>query len=182
MEFDEGYKDHLLIICMLKLFHDAGNDYFERAYRDEGVNDEDYYYEYIVEAIDCLAPIVESPDKLYDKYRLDEGEDNIFSYSSKEMQKYFKIARKLYRINGCKEKQNPYIERIYRKVEEIRNFESYCFDYHFGSLKKHPQLEVMWNYEFTCEIYMCLWILRVIEIFKVELPILIEEYKRAKRL
>lgn len=185
MIFDDCCKEYLMLICLMKVFYDAGIDCFCKRNKNEAVNDMDYYYEFIMDAIQNAAPIVESSEKLYKKYGCDEddGEVNIWAYSSKEMQKYFKIARKLYRLEGCHEKKNPYIEKMYAKAEEIRGFESYCVDYFFSNLsKKNPQLEVIWNCYFTGEVVLCLWIVRLMNLFKTELPIIQEEYRKARRL
>lgn len=181
MEYDEFFKNHLCIICLMKIFHDSGNMIFETVDRNSPINDSDYYYEYIITALQNLAPIIRFNEGLYEKYDAAQEEDQAWAYSCKEMEKYFKIARKLYRIEGCKEKKNPYLDKIYKDAEQIRNFYSYCFTYNFGSLRKHPQLEVVWDYEFQCELYMCIWVMRVIEIFKKELPILQAKYRKARR-
>ena len=172
----------LMLVCLFKVYHDAGIDVFERFYAREEV-DMDYFYEFILEAVQNAAPIVESSDSLYRKfgYVYDDSEVNIFAYSSKEFQEYYRIARKLHRLEGCKTKENPYIRSIERRMEGMRGFESYSFDYFIGHKRKGARMELLWGFEFECELPMCLWIVRVMTMMKEELPILKEKYRKARR-
>ena len=178
---DDYSKQILLLVCLIKVYHDAGIRNFDHYYGDE--ISVDYYYDFVMEAIQSAAPIVIYDDNLYAKhgYEEDNGEVYIWAYSSKEMQEYFRIARKLYRLEGCKTKENPYIAHIKAKAESIRGFHAYNFDYFYGHLRKGARLEVLWGYDFDCEIPMCLWIVRVMTLIKEELPILKEKYRKARR-
>ena len=181
VDVDDYYQTHLSLLCMFKVLHDAGITYFD----DDGVfNDIDYYYEFVMEALGEAAPIVVANDQmLYRKYGYDEENAEVFinAYSCEEMQEYYKIARKLYRLEGHKEKENPYEKAIEKEIEKIRGFHSYSFDYFIGNKRKCSQLEILWGYEFTCEIALILWVVRVMKLFKDELPKLKEKYRAAKR-
>lgn len=182
LQTDDYTKMVLLLVCLVKVYHDAGITVFDRAYQNDELS-MDYYYEFIMEAIQNAAPIIISDENLYIKhgYEDDNGEVYIWAYSSKEMQEYFRIARKLHRLEGCKTKENPHITYIERKIEGIRGFQAYNFDYFYGHLRKGARLEVLWGYDFDCEIPMCLWIVRTMTLIKEELPILKEKYKKARR-
>lgn len=182
LNLDENYRCFLFLVCMFKVYHDSGIDYFETCDADSIVNDMDFYYEYMMRGIECAAPIVETTPGLYHKHGYCDMDDvNIWAYSSKEMQKYFQIARKLYRLEGKKEKENPYINEIKRKIENARGFYSYNFDYFYGKKRSKARLEVLWGYEFECDLALNLWIVRTFRIFKEELPKLQEKYRKVRR-
>lgn len=143
-EVAENYRASMMLVCLFKVFHDAGITYFEDAYGEVCVNESDFYYEYILDALQYAAPYVERSEGLYHKYGFDPDDDevNIWAYSCPEMQRYYKTARKLYRMQGCREDQNPYIREIEDKMEDIRGFYSYNFDYSVGKNgRKHS-----WNF------------------------------------
>ena len=179
---DEYSKAVLLLVCLIKVYHDAGIDIFERGYKKELI-DMDYYYDYVMEAISNAAPKTISDEHIYNKFGSseDDCEGYVWAYSSDEFEDYYRIARKLHRLEGAKTKENPYIKDIERKMEEMRGFFSYNFDYFIGHKRKGARLELLWGYDFDCEIPMCLWIVRVITLMKKELPILKEKYRKARR-
>lgn len=177
---DPDLENTLMLVCLLKVYHDAGI-WDTSYYGDIDLNDMDYFYELVVDAIDNAAPIVHSDEKLYKKYGEDRDEVNIYAYSSKEMQEYFKLARKLHRLEGNSQKENPYIKSICNKIYYLRGFDSYSFDYTFASKRKTPQIEIMWWLDFMGEIPMCLWIVRTMRLIKKELPKLQDKYRRVRR-
>lgn len=172
----------LWLVCLLKVFHDAGNDHLENWFSDYPLT-QDTFYEFVIEALGSAAPTVKNSENLYRKHGYYQYDDevNIWAYSSKEMRKYYKLAIRLNSLEGNKGKGNIYITEIAQKIDDIRGFDSYCFDYAIGNMKKGAQLELLWGYEFTEEIAMCLWIVRVMEMFKKELPVLQEKYRKARR-
>ena len=179
---EENTSSILELVCLLKVFHDAGNTALERfCARDEISTDT--YYEFVWEAVQEAAPIVMESDHLYAKYgyNADDGEVYIWGYSSAAMQEYFRIARKLHRLEGCKTPENPYIAHIERRIEGIRGFDSYNFDYAFGGKRTRARLEVMWWYEFTGEIPMCLWIVRIMKLMEEELADIKAKYRKVRR-
>lgn len=178
----EDYNQFMMLVCLFKVYRDAGIAWVYDKNSEYIINEYDYFYEYILEAVQCAAPIVTSDKKLYQKHKYDFDDDEayIWAYSSKEMQEYYKIARKLHRLEGNGNKKNPYEEDILRKMKDIKGFESYDFDFFIGHKRKGARLEVLWGYNFMCEISMCLWIVRIMEMFKEELPKLKEKYRIAK--
>lgn len=179
----EDYRQSMMLICLFKVLHDAGITFFEDYCADSCVNEQDFYYEYVMEALQNAAPIVEQTDGLYQKYGYTEDDEvNIWAFSSKEIQEYYKIARKLHRLQGCPKKENMHIRKIEMKMESIRGFDSYNFDYGIGNKHKKARLELLWGFEFMDELVMCLWVVRVMELFKAELPLLKEKYRIARRL
>lgn len=183
LDIADEYREFLMLICLFKVYYDAGIYVFDKIYSNDVINDYDYFYEYILEAVQCAAPIVVNDEKLYKKYIVDEYYDdtNVWAYSSKEMQEYYKIARKLNILKGNSPGENKYIDEIERKIESIRGFESYSFDYFIGNKRKGAQLEILWSYDFQCEIPMCLWIVRSMAIFREELPKIKEKYRKVHR-
>ena len=183
LQIEQDYRRFLFLVCLYKAYHDAGFKEFEWYHADDIVNEFDYYYEFIQNALWYPAPIVKQNDRLYQKHKCnpDDGEVYIYAYSSKEMQAYYRIARKLHRLEGNKKRENPYMEEVEKKMERIRNFYSYDFDYMIGNKRKGAQIEVLWGFEFDCVEALCLWIMRCMEIFSEELPKLQEKYRRARR-
>lgn len=183
LQVEEDYRKFLFLVCLHKVYHDAGKKSFEEYHADYVVNNFDYYYEFIMNAMWYPAPIVKQNDGLYRKYRQDPegGEVNLYGYSNKSMQEYYRIARKLHRLEGNKTKENPYIKEIERKLDSIRGFHSYNFDYDIGNKRKGAQIEVQIYFEFDCEIALCLWIVRCMTMFEEELPKLREKYRKARR-
>lgn len=182
LNIEENTSSILKIVCLLKVFHDAGSTALERFFAREEIS-MDTYYEFVYEAIQNAAPIVMDSDRLYAKYgcNADDGEVYIWGYSSATMQEYFRIARKLHRLEGCKTPENPYIAHIERRIEGIRGFDSYNFDYAFGGKRTRARLEVMWWYDFTSEIPMCLWIVRIMKLMEKELAFIKAKYRKARR-
>lgn len=180
---DNDYMLFMRLLCLFKVYHDAGNTIFDK-YANDIINDYDFYWMNILEAIEFAAPITVHSENLYTKYGYDadDGEVYIWAYSCKEMQEYFKIARKLSRLEGKCNGQNLYEKEIMENIESIRGFYSYSFDYNVGHKRKGAWLEVLWSCEFECEISMCIWITRVMKLFKEELPKLKEKYRTARRL
>ena len=183
LNVEKDYKAFLMLVCLFKIYHDVGITCFERLYYKDIINDFDYYYEYVLEAIENAAPIVVYGENLYKKHGFDpdDGEPYIYAYSSEEMQEYFKFARKLHRLEGGAG-ENPYEREIQRKISGIQGFFSYNFDYCIGHKRKGAWLEALWWPEFSEEIAMCLWIVRVMKMFKEELPKLREKYRAVRRL
>ncbi len=179
---EEYSRQLLMIVCLFKVFHDAGITILERCDGATPLH-MDYYYEFALDAIQNAAPIVYSDENLYTKhgFSYDDDEVNLYAYSSKEFKEYYRIARKLHRIEGCKTKENPYIKEFERKIERLRGFDSYNFDYFIGGKRKGARLEALWGYEFDCEIPMCLWIVRVMSFAKAELPKIQKKYREARR-
>lgn len=184
LNIENEYMPFMMLVCLLKVYHDEEIKVFGNAYANDVINEFDYYYEYIMEAVQTAAPITVYSENLYTKhgFKEEDGEVYIWAYSSKEMQEYFKIARKLNRLEGNREKKNPYEQEIMDKVDYIRGFDSYNFDYDIGHKRKGAWLEVMWGYDFACEISMCLWIVRTMRLFREELPKLKEKYRTVRRL
>lgn len=181
-EVDEFLSNYLMLVCLLKVYHDAGNFKLEKEVSNYPLNDYDYYYQIVIDAIECAAPIViKENDNLYRKYGESEDDSNIYAYSSKELQKYLKLARKLYRLEGVGKNSNPYIDELWNKMHAIRGFRSYSFDCHFGNLRRAPQLEVIWWFEFECELAMCLWVVRLMSLVKEELPKIQKKYRKVRR-
>ena len=181
-EVDEFLSNYLMLVCLLKVYHDAGNFKLEKEVSNYPLNDYDYYYQIVIDAIECAAPIViKENDNLYRKYGESEDDSNIYAYSSKELQKYLKLARKLYRLEGAGKNSNPYIDELWNKMHAIRGFRSYSFDCHFGNLRRAPQLEVIWWFEFDCELAMCLWVVRLMSLVKEELPKIQKKYRKVRR-
>ena len=181
LNIEENYRVFLMLVCLFKIYHDVGITCFERFHYEDIINDVDYYYEYVLEAVENAAPIVVYSENLYKKHEFDPDDDvYIYAYSSKEMQEYFKFARKLHRLEGGVG-ENPYEREIQRKIFNIQGFFSYNFDYCIGHKRKGAWLETLWWPEFCEEIIMCLWIVRVMKMFKAELPKLKEKYRAAKR-
>ena len=98
------------------------------------------------------------------------------------MQKYYKIAHKLNRLEGNSKNKNPYIQEMERKMTEICGFESYSFDYFIGNKHKGAQLETISWYDFDEETALYMWIIRVMRLMKEELPKLQEKYRKVRRL
>lgn len=183
LQIEQDYRRFLFLVCLYKAYHDAGLKEFERYHADDIVNEFDYYYEFIIHALEYPAPIVKQDDRLYQKYDYDpeDGEAYVYAYSSKDMQAYYRIARQLHRLEGNKTRENPYMEEVERKLEDIRNFYSYSFDYAIGNKRKGAQMEILLGNEFDCHVALCLWIMRCMNIFSEELPKLREKYRRARR-
>ena len=179
----EDYTSFMMLVCLLKVYRDAGIQYLYDVNSKEIINEFDYFYEYVYEAIQCAAPTTVYSENLYQKYGYsqDDGDVYIWAYSSKEMQKYFRLARKLHRLEGNGNKPNPYEREILVEMESIMGFRSYNFDYFIGHKRKGAWLEVLWGYGFCCEIPMCLWIVRVMQLFREKLPELEEKYRRTKQ-
>lgn len=180
---ENEYMTFMMLVCLLKVYHDEGIKVFGNTDANEVINNFDFFYMYIMEAVQNAAPITVYSENLYAKHGFNEedGEVYIWAYSSKEMQEYFKIARKLNRLEGRGGKENPYEQEIMDKIEDLRGFRSYDFDYTIGHKRKGAWLEVLWGYEFTCEIPMCLWIVRTMRLLRDELPKLKEKYRAARR-
>ena len=87
---DEYSKAVLLLVCLIKVYHDAGIDIFERGYEKELI-DMDYYYDYIMEAISNAAPKTVTGERLYNKFGYDEDDCEVYvwAYSSDEFEEYF---------------------------------------------------------------------------------------------
>lgn len=184
LNIENEYMPFMMLVCLLKVYHDEEIKVFGNAYANDVINEFDYYYEYIMEAVQTAAPITVYSENLYTKhgFKEEDGEVYIWAYSSKEMQEYFKIARKLNRLEGNRKKKNPYEQEIMDKVDYIRGFDSYNFDYDIGHKRKGAWLEVIWGYDFDCEIPMCLWIVRTMRLFREELPKLKDKYRTVRRL
>lgn len=184
LQIEDEYRSFLFLVCLYKAYHDAGITSFEKDHADDIVNEFDYYYEVVLDAMNYPAPIINQCDSLYQKYNYDpdDGEVDIYAYSSKDMQDYYRIARKLHRLEGNKTKENPYIKRIERKLESVLSFYSYHFDYAIGNKRKGAQIEVLLYFEidFRIILCMCLWIMRCMKIFSEELPKLREKYRKAR--
>ncbi len=186
MRFNEKEVPERLmwIICMIKIYHDAGFHQVEKYLADTELDlDMDCFYEFVVEGLESAAPIVRVTKGLYEKYGYDEDdcEVNIMAYSSDEMQKCFKLIRKIDRLEKSSKPMITHEREFINKIERSRGFMSYCFDWNIGNKRKSPQLEVLWDWEFTEEIPMCIWIVRTMQLCKEELPKLQEMYRQARR-
>lgn len=183
IEQDHFWEYYLPLLCLFKVYKDAGNAFWEYEYRNVVINDYDYYFQYALDAMEYAAPIVETNEHLYHKhgYESDYDEVNIYAFSSEEMQKCFRLARKIDRLEEKCGKNNSMEKYLCNEMESIRGFQSYCFDYFIGNKRKGARLEVLFFYEFDCYIAMNLWIVRVMQMFKKELPILRKRYRQAKR-
>lgn len=183
MKISERNEDFLWMIYMLKKFYDHGEKELIKWFDDVRLDKDldDYYYDIIFTALDCAAEIVDSGERVYKRNGYDpEDEVNIFSFSSREMQKYFKTARKLHRLNGGGG-NNPYIDSIAADMESLRQFNSYSFDYGILRKRQGAVMDVLWGYDFTLEIHMAIWVLDVMDLFKERLPYLQAEYRKARR-
>ena len=184
LNVDDEYMRFMMLLCLFKVYHDEGIMDYDKVYTEDVINEGDYYWEYVMEAVQIAAPITVYGKNLYTKYGCtpDDGEVYILAYSCKEMQEYFKIARKLHRLEGNTKEKNPYEQEIMEKVNRIRGFFSYNFDFDIGHKRKGAWLEVLWGYEFDCEIPMCIWIVHTMRLFRKELPKLKEKYRAVKRM
>ena len=182
LEIDEYYETYLMLICLLKVYHDAGITTLERVWKRERLNDLDYYYDYALEALRYAAPIVKDEPSIYKKHGFepDEGDAYIWAFSSQEMQEYYRLARKINRLHGGG-RENPYEREIENKISALMGFYSYNFDYCIGRKRKGAQLETLMWPEFREEIPMCLWVVRAMNLFREELPKLKEQYRIEKR-
>ena len=180
---DDYWDEYLPLLCLFKVYKDADNAFWEYGNEKIVINDYDYYFQYALDAMECAAPIVENNEHLYHKhgYERDYDEINIYAFSSDEMQKCFKLARKIDKLEGKCGKNNSAEKHLYNEMESIRGFRSYCFDYFIGNKRKGARLEVLFSYEFEFYIALDLWIVRVMQMFKNELPILRKKYRQAKR-
>ena len=168
------------LIYLYKVFFDHGKENFVK-YIGSDIIHEDDYYDVVFNAIYDAADIVSNNEKVYARHGYCGDDDvNIFSFSNKEMRDYFKIARKLHRIKGGG-RYNPYIRTVHDKAEELLNFNSYCFDWLFVNKRKSASLDVLWSYEFNLEVWMTIWIVRVMDMFKEELENIRVEYRKARR-
>lgn len=184
IDYEYHWEDYMLLLCMFKVFKDAGNEFLDFGSEYVVINDFDYYFEYCLDALQCASPIVEKSESLYYKYGYKNGYDDdvdITAYSSKEMQQCFKIARKIDRLEGKCGSDLSNEEVLKDKMEQLRGFGSYCFDYFIGRKRKGAWLEVLYSCEFNCYISLALWIVRSMRMFKEELPKLREKYNRARR-
>lgn len=174
--------DQLLwLVYLFKSYYDMGKKEFVESYSNTRLY-EDLFYEIFFDALYHAAEITDDSERVYTRngYQFEYDEVNMCSFSCKEMQEYFKIARKLHRLRGGRG-NNPYLEAINEEVEELLDFESYCFDYVFRKKRTSATLDILWGYEFTEEILMCVWVAKTIELFKERLPKLKEEYRKARR-
>ena len=168
------------LIYLYKVFYDHGKTDFVKYVSSAGI-DEDYYYDVVFAAIENAADMVETGENVYARHGYHEDDEvNIFSFSCEEMRKYFKIAHKLHRLNGGGG-NNPYISGAYNEVRELMNFHSYSFDCVFSKKRKRAALDVLWGYDFTMELWMVIWIVRVMDMFREHLPELQAEYRRVRR-
>ena len=180
IEMDEIYR-MFWNLYILKVFYDNGQKEVAQRYLPY-VQQEEFLYDNFYDFLSYTAEYVDCSEEVYLRhgYREYEDEVNIWSFSCKEMQEYFKLARKIHRLEGNRG-NNRYYELIYDKVERERNFYSYSFDYFFAKKQTAACLDVLWGYEFDYEFLMCAWILKVMRLFKEELTKLKERYKKVRR-
>ncbi len=172
----------MLLVAMFKAFHDAGITTLEKCYAKDSF-DMDYFYDMILEALDCSAPIVDCSEGLYNKYGYDyeDCDVNIRAFSSKEMQKCFELAHKLDRLDKGSKMPQKYEKRLEKEMENLKTFYSYSFDWTVGNKRRGAQLEALWSYEFYEDIALCLWIVRVMKMCKKKLPELQKAYRDVRR-
>lgn len=182
LDVDEA-ENILWIVYLFKTFYDEGKEAFIKN-NSKYILCMDVYYECILESLDYAADIAVCDETIYRRHGYTEPDHYedlfIYSFSSKEMQEYFKLARKLHKLQGSRGK-NPYYERLYNMAEQERNFYSYDFDYLFMKKQTAACLDVLWGCEFSYEILMVIWVMKVMRLFREELPKLKEEYRRARR-
>ena len=167
----------LELIYLYKLLYDHGN----KELLDSFCICEDDYYDAIYRAIFDAADITENSENVYKRHGYSQdGDVYVVSYSSKEMRDYFKIARKLHRLHGGG-RDNPYIQTVRDKAYGLLNFDSYCFDWLFVKKSRVVSLDVLWSYEFTFELWLVVWAVRVMDMFKEELVNIKAEYRKARR-
>ena len=184
IDYDEYWEEYMMLLCLFKVLKDTGNEFLEFDSEMIVINESDYYFEYCLDALQCAAPIIEKNESLYHKhgYKCSYDDDvDITAYSSKEMQQCFKIARKLDRLEEKCGFDLSNVESLKDKMEQMRGFESYCFDYFIGRKRKGARLEVLYSCDFSYYIAFALWIIRIMQMFKEELPELRKKYNKARR-
>ncbi len=185
LETNNNAYELMLIVCMFKVFHDSGITALERLYAKDHF-DMDYFYDMVLEGLDYAAPIVYYDDNLYRKYGYPDCDDycdvNIRAYSSEEMQECFKLARKLDRLDKGSKMPKKYEEHLESDIDNARTFYSYSFDWNMGNKRKGAQMEVLWGYDFTSDVALCIWIVRVMNMCKEKLPELQKAYRDARRI
>lgn len=184
IDYDEYWEEYMMLLCLFKVLKDTGNEFLEFDSEMIVINESDYYFEYCLDALQCAAPIIEKNESLYHKhgYKCSYDDDvDITAYSSKEMQQCFKIARKLDRLEEKCGFDLSNVESLKDKMEQMRGFESYCFDYFIGRKRKGARLEVLYSCDFSYYIALALWIIRIMQMFKEELPELRKKYNKARR-
>ena len=184
IDYDEYWEEYMMLLCLFKVLKDTGNEFLDFGSEMIVINESDYYFEYCLDALQCAAPIVKKNESLYHKhgYKCSYDDDvDITAYSSKEMQQCFKIARKLDKLEGKCGSDLSNEESLKDKMEQMRGFESYCFDYFIGRKRKGAWLEVLYSCDFSYYIALALWIIRIMQMFKEELPELRKKYNKARR-
>ena len=176
----DDVRDILWMIYVLKTCHDKGIDYPLKSNAPCEIN-RDYLYEISYEALDCVTDYADSESKYHKKYGVDD-ETYIFIHENNAIAKYCTIARKLHRLEGCQGEENKYIQDIYRKMHNLLTFDSYNFDYFLGNMRKRPQLEILTWCEFYAYPALFIWVIRVMDLFKEELPSLQEKYRQIRRM
>ncbi len=173
--------DEFWLIYLFKAFHDEGKDEFIQ-YNSGCSLCYDNYYEYFLESLGYAAEMVRNDENIFKRHGYQEYDDevNIYSFSSKEMQKYFKLARRLHRLEGARG-ENPYIEMVKDRAERDKNFYSYSFDYLFAKKRTAACLDILWGYDFSYDVLMVVWVMKVMRIFREELPKLKDKYRRVRR-
>ena len=63
---DDYSRQILLLVCLVKVYYEAGIRNFDHYYGDE--ISIDYYYDFVMEAIQSAAPIVIYDNNLYTKH------------------------------------------------------------------------------------------------------------------
>ena len=184
MKFPDEYEitNIFWLIYLFKSFHDEGKSEFIQINFDCELCT-DFYYDFFLEALESAAEIVTNDEAIYKRHGYVEYDDevNIWSFSCKEMKESFKLAYKLHRLEENPDAPNPYFEKIYDKAERERNFYSYSFDYFFVKKRKAACLDILWGYDFSYDVLMVVWVLKVMRIFKYELPALQAKYCRVRR-
>lgn len=184
IDYDGYWEDYMLLLCLFKVFKDAGNEFWDEQDKKAVINDCDDFFQHIIDALDCAAPIVETSEDLYRKHGYKDGEYDevtITAYSSKEMQQCFKIAREIDRLEGKCGSDLSNVERLKYKMVQLRGFSSYCFEYYIGRKRKGAWLEVLYSCDFDCHAALALWIIRSMQMFKEELPELRKKHIMARR-
>lgn len=178
MRICEEYGQVLELIYLYKVLYDHG----KKELLDPVRIFDDYYCDIIYSTIFDVAEITDNSERVYTRHGYSQGDDdvNVVSYSSKAMRDYFKIARKLHRLHGGG-RDNPYIQRVVDRANGLLNFNSYCFDWLFVNKRKAASLDVLWSYEFSLELWLIVWVVRVMDMFKEELADIKAEYRKARR-
>lgn len=172
----------LWLLYLLKLYYDAGNKEFISLF-EECCLDSDDFYAIIWEALEYAAPIAEMIPVLDENgEEVDDSDVFIWRFSSDEMKRCYRLLKLIHKMNGGNSESNPRIGELNREIEELKHFYSYSFDYEIHIQNKDAYIEVTWDYEFSYELHMCIWIARAMKVYREYLPELETEFKKLRCL